>query len=47
MGSFLEELARREAAARRRVEQTREEIAVLEGRLGAEEGAAVPGGDCT
>ncbi|WP_344189102.1 hypothetical protein [Acrocarpospora corrugata] len=37
MGSFLEELARREAAVRRRVEQTREEIAELERRLGAEE----------
>lgn len=37
MGSFLEELARREAAARRAVEQTREEIAGLEHRLEAEE----------
>lgn len=37
MGSFLEELARREATARRGVEQTREEIAELTERLGIEE----------
>jgi hypothetical protein len=38
MGSLLEELARREAAARRRIEGLREQIAELTERLGSEEG---------
>lgn len=37
MGSLLEELARREAAARRRIERLREQIAELTQRLGSEE----------
>jgi hypothetical protein len=38
MGSLLDELARREATARQRVEEIREEIAGLQVRLEAEEG---------
>jgi chromosome segregation ATPase len=37
MGSLLEELARRETEARRRIEEIREQIAGLESRLEAEE----------
>ncbi|MEV4362710.1 hypothetical protein [Nonomuraea sp. NPDC049625] len=37
MGSLLEELARREAAARRRIEGLRQQISELTERLGAEE----------
>ncbi|TDD86102.1 hypothetical protein [Actinomadura rubrisoli] len=37
MGSLLEELARREAAVRQRIEEIRERIAELNGLLEAEE----------
>ncbi|MBF8190689.1 hypothetical protein ITP53_34255 [Nonomuraea sp. K274] len=38
MGSLLEELARREAMARQRLEEIREQITALESRLEAEQG---------
>ncbi|MET7331802.1 hypothetical protein [Nonomuraea sp. NPDC005650] len=38
MGSLLEELARREAVARQRIEEIREQIIALESRLEAEQG---------